>query len=114
MSTHLDMSLIAELQSLMEDDFANLLETYLTDSETRRIQIREAVNASNATDIRTSAHGLKGSSSNIGATHLTVCCQTLEEHGRSNHLQGIEQALSAVEAELDIVQAELRALIQHH
>lgn len=111
MSGHLDMALIGELKELMEDDFGELLQTYLADSELRLAQIRAAINAQSAAELRTSAHGLKGASSNIGAETLAGLCQHLEELGREQRCAEAPAHLPVLERELSAVQTALRLLL---
>ena len=111
MSGHLDMTLIGELKELMEDDFAELVQTYLADSELRRDQIRQAVANQSAADIRQTAHSLKGASSNLGAPALAALCQTLEEAGRTNNCAAAPALWQQIEHELTSVQSALRALL---
>ena len=108
MTEHLDMRLISELRELMEDDFGELIDTYLHDSELRRQQIVDAVASTEVTAIRNAAHSLKGSSSNIGAVQLAHLCQSLEDMGRAGNVANTSTALAAIEKELLAVQQLLR------
>ncbi len=109
--TSLDMNLINDLRELMEDEFGELVAIYLRDSSTRFDQIKAAVAAANSTDIRHTAHSLKGSSSNIGAVELTSLCQQLEEMGKDSQLAKTQELVQRIESELNRVQTDLRGLL---
>ena len=81
MSESINKAMIEELKDLMGDDFGMLIETFISDSEQRIIDLNVAITANNATDLREIAHGLKGSSSNLGAEELASISYTLESMG---------------------------------
>lgn len=63
--------------------------------------IREAVDAGNAADLRRHAHTLKGSAGVFKAEGAVDAAQRLEKMGRNGNLVGAEEALSALDHELD-------------
>ncbi len=101
--THVDIEMLTELKELMEDEFKNLLQTYLDDSEKHVIQIQSAINAGDANDVRGSAHSLKGSSGNLGATQLAEFCRQLEFMGRDNELSAAQSTYDTMLEEYQIV-----------
>jgi len=67
------------------------------------------------------AHSFKGSSSNMGATHLTELCRQLEEAGRGTvgvTDQQIRQMVQDIDDEFlivrDVFDAELRSVLVRH
>ncbi len=70
MAERLDRELLAELETLMEEDFSALLDTYLSDSQARFFEVAEAWEAGDLERLRRSVHSLKGASVNIGAAAL--------------------------------------------
>lgn len=114
MSERLDQGLLSELETLMEDAFPSLLEAYLRDSELRLFEAAEAWEAGDLDGVRTSAHSLKGSSSNIGAADLARLCSELEVFARDRCSEHVPAALARVRAELGEVCDAVRALHSSH
>lgn len=101
MEDKIDMSLVDELRELMEDDFDILLRTFVSDSETKFNALADAIAAGEAEDLRRTAHSLKGSSSNLGAIHLSELCFELEKMGRDDNLTSADNKLQELKASLD-------------
>ncbi len=90
-----------EMRDLLEEDFADLVQSYITDSQNRLLQLRTAqANNDNANGFEV-AHALKGASATLGATHLAAISSQLQEVCRSNtisqHADTIEQAAIALQ-----------------
>lgn len=105
--SHVDVEMLSELKSLMEDEFKTLLQTYLDDSRLRVSEISSAVAANDSTALRNAAHSLKGSSGNLGATNLAEICRELECMGRDNVLHDAKRVLEDMVEEYRIVAAIL-------
>lgn len=83
-----------EMHDLLEDDFAELLQVFITDSHQRIQKLRDAQkNADNANGFEI-AHALKGASANLGATQLMSLSGQLQEHSRE---QAIAEQSSLIE-----------------
>lgn len=109
MTEHLDRELLDELAALMEDQFPNLIETFLADAQRQHQQISDAWRAQDLDGLRRSAHSLKGSSSNLGAAPLADLCSQLEAQARRAQADGIGERIDAVAVELEAVCGALRA-----
>ena len=101
---HLDQIILEDLRDVMEDEYATLIETYVNDSIARLQSIKGAVESGVADKIRETAHTLKGSSSNIGAVHLSELCKKLEDMGRNDQTEGAEVLYDAIVAERLLVE----------
>lgn len=101
----IDEAALAELRSIMGDDFQLLIDTFINDSEQRIVALQEAVDNRDAELLRTSAHSFKGSSLNISAGRLTKICQDLEDRGRELRLEGVDIALEDLKIAYDDVKA---------
>lgn len=110
MPDRLDRNLLAELESIMEDDFTSLLEAYLVDSSQRFADAVSAWHRGDMDALRRNAHSLKGSSSNVGAVDLAEFCCTLEHLARDERVDEVPLALAQVRAELDEVRNAVAAL----
>lgn len=105
---HLDVTILGELQSLLEDDFPDLIETFLTDARVRVRELVRTVNSGVPEDIRQSAHSFKGSTLNVGAKQLSDLCRELEDLARSGRTQGSRGLVDRIEIELDQVESLMR------
>lgn len=106
----LDEQHFAELTDLMGDDLAELVHAYLRDSVDRLTQLERAFAGADWEQVRRQAHGLKGSSSNLGAFSLVSCCQQLENLAGQGGLDraAVDAAYHGVRSELSAVQQFLR------
>ncbi|MET1078185.1 MAG: Hpt domain-containing protein [Pseudomonas sp.] len=100
---HLDSAVLAALQDVMEDEYPVLLDTFLADSEERMRLLRLAHGQQDAQGLRLAAHSFKGSCSNMGAPLLAGLCRLLEEAGRREMLEEVDDLLEQTEREFAIV-----------
>ena len=96
MDRHIDHKVLNDLREVMEGGYAQLLDTFLQDSERRMDQLHAARDAG---ELGLAAHSFKGSSSNMGAVGLAELCQELEERARRRSLSGIEDLINRIDAE---------------
>lgn len=113
-TTTLDAAVLAELQLIMGDDFALLLQTFSDDS-VQRLQALEAARE-DVDALRRAAHSFKGSASNVGAVALAHSCLQLENYcqqclraGQSLDAAQTERLLAAVRARLTTTRDTLEA-----
>ena len=93
---HIDHKVLSDLQEVMEDDYLQLVETFLEDSERRLSELHKAKNAD---ELGMAAHSFKGSSSNMGAVGLAQLCQQVEERVKVRQLYGIEDLINQIDQE---------------
>lgn len=95
----LDKAMMTQLQDLLGERFAELVDRYISDG-TRRLELmRTAVPARDFEVMHAEAHGLKGSSRNIGANCLAEACGELEDKGREENPHEVDELLAAIERE---------------
>lgn len=70
-------------------------------------ELRDALQTKNGASLRRAAHTLKGSVALFAAQEATRLSAVLEKMGREGSFEGAEDALAALEAELDLVEKEL-------
>lgn len=114
MVDHLDSSVLATLQDVMEAEYPVLLDTFLTDSEERLLLLQSACRNGRGEDLRQAAHSFKGSCSNMGATLLAELCRELEEAARLEQLDEAPEWIERIEREFAIVRILYRAERQRH
>lgn len=103
-----DAAMLAQLQDLLGERFAELKERFVSDGKRRLELLRGATVSCEFDVIYAEAHGLKGSSRNIGANDLGQVCEQLEEKGRQRDSYGITELFVAVEQEFAAVCEVLR------
>ncbi|NIB43202.1 Hpt domain-containing protein [Pseudomaricurvus alkylphenolicus] len=103
MTQSVDTETLAMLKEVMEDDFNNLINTFLDDARQRLPLLREQLAASDYEALRRTAHSLKGSSSNLGAMPLSELCFQVEHRANEHQLSGVEGILQEIDAEFQQV-----------
>ena len=99
-----------------EDLFREIVQLFLVDCPTRVAAIHAAVAGGDPEEVRTAAHALKGSASNLSATALTAAARTLERLGSERRLQAAPAALRQLSAQallaMDLLQEWVPALTE--
>ena len=108
---HFDTEALDMLREVMEEEFGELIQVYMQDSEARLPAIHQASDDGNAESLRELAHSFKGASSNIGAAALAKLCYELENAGRENRLENTASLIAAIEQEYDAVKALLQQML---
>jgi CheY-like chemotaxis protein/HPt (histidine-containing phosphotransfer) domain-containing protein len=97
-----DASTLAALRDLQgegqSDILAELSAVYLRDTPPRLAALHEARARADAEALRREAHGLKGSSSQIGAVKMARLCTELEEQAGATDLMGAPETLRRLDA----------------
>ena len=109
--SEVDSDMLDSLKSILEDRFDLLITTYINDSEGRRVRLREAVERDDFAAIRHEAHGLKGSSRNIGANNFADICAIVEAQATHEDKNGLEKNVAAIEHRLAAVFEELQKVL---
>jgi HPt (histidine-containing phosphotransfer) domain-containing protein len=110
----LDRSKIRELLDLTGGEvewLKDLMDTYLQDTRTRLDELAGLVAAGSGDRIQRSAHGIKGSSSNIGATRMADLCAGMEHHAKLGDKPATVTQLALLEAEFARIRADLPAAL---
>ncbi|MEE9254839.1 MAG: Hpt domain-containing protein [Pseudomonadales bacterium] len=96
-TSHLDLGTLRELREIMAHEFDDLIEAYLTDTRVRIDEVRAAIAAQDAYQVRELVHSLKGSCSNVGAVTLAKCCQKAENIAREGELEGVDDIIDEIQ-----------------
>lgn len=110
MDAALDRRKVKELLDLTQGDAGwvrDLLQTYVDDTRERLTELTRVTHQGVADRIQRSAHGIKGSSSNIGASHMADLCQQMEHLARDGQTAALTAQLDAMEAEFLRIQADI-------
>ena len=102
-SSSVDKSALNAIRDLQMEGEPDILEkiihVYLSSSESIITKLRGALVVNDLEALRNSAHSLKSSSANLGATKLSGICSKLELDCRKNMLENAPDQVSAIEAE---------------
>ena len=98
-----NLGVLAELKELLAEGFEVLVERFILDGQARIDKMQESLSAGSAEVLYAEAHGLKGSSRNVGANLLADYCGQLEAMGHAQNLAGAEPIFSAVVKEFSAV-----------
>ncbi len=105
---------IDEFMNRVQDDkdlFFELLDIFVQDYQTKRVEMEEAFKNNDARTVEHVAHFLKGSCGNISAKPLRAIFSELEEKGKANDLADMEGYLNNIDQrfeELAVRIGELR------
>jgi HPt (histidine-containing phosphotransfer) domain-containing protein len=109
-TSHFDTEALAMLEEIMEDDFPELIQVFITDSDPRVPAMHSALQEQNSQTLRDIAHSFKGASSNLSALPLADLCFKIEEKARDTNLDGIQPLIDAIDAEYQTVKSILLSL----
>lgn len=96
----LDMQQVTELRDVLEDEFGEVIESYLRDAERKVASVWAAADARDTEQLREVAHSLKGSCRNVGARQLADACQRLESLAYDEQMDEVPAALLQLRAAL--------------
>jgi PAS domain S-box-containing protein len=100
--TVLDVGLVRKLRELDGTGvtLADLSAMFFVRAPERLADLRRAIEDKNAGEIRSIAHGLKGSAANLGMRRFAAACDELESAARAGRLPALD-AVDRVASELD-------------
>lgn len=93
-----------EMRDLLEEDFIDLVQTYLADSKQRITALRSAYDKDDNANGFEIAHALTGASANIGTTQLVILGQQLQQACRDNKLARHSVCIEQIDAALQRAQ----------
>lgn len=111
MKGSVDTETLSMLKEVMEDDFSELITTYIDDATSRVEQLSSFLNDKDSEALRHCAHSLKGSSSNLGATALSDLCFEIESRAKDNQLAEVGLYIEQIAEEFLSVKSALEKLL---
>ncbi len=107
--THLDQETILSLKEIMGEEFTDLIETYVRDSQQRLNECIVAMEKHDIEGLQFAAHALKGSSANLGAAGLANLCLQVEAATKTGDLTSATAPLNQIQSLYpEVVQALLQ------
>jgi len=110
-SAHVDSTTITMLQEVMDDGFDHLVRTYIEDSDRRLQSLKDAIAGQDAEAIRQTAHSLKGSSGNLGASAMAELSLNMEQKGKSGDMDGLDDLWQQMNTEYRAVREYMEGLL---
>lgn len=107
----LDDAIVCELRDLMEEDFDELLETFLRDMPRHLRHLQTAIAGDDSMLLWQAAHPLKSSSGSVGALRLSALAEQLEKAGRSGTAASAAPLLGRLQDTAEQTRAALQALL---
>lgn len=108
MSDAINQVIVAELKELLQEGFPILVERFVDDGEVRLAKMNAAIAVNDSETLYAEAHGLKGSSRNVGADDLAKQCAMLEHMGQQQNLADAATTFAAVKVEFSRACNELK------
>jgi CheY-like chemotaxis protein len=112
----LDRQVLDQLRKLLTNGkpelLARTINLYLAESPKLMQKLKQAAGAKDAPEIARSAHSLKSSSANVGATLLSRYCAELESSARRAETEEASETFARIETEHDRVQSALSAELE--
>ena len=109
----IDDSVLTELRDVLGDEVDKIISVYLEDAPRLIAQLERAVATNDPIALRVSAHTLKSSSANIGATTLSNAARDLEHGARDGTLQSPGNVVAKIVSEFAQVRSALQAMLAH-
>ncbi len=106
----IDAAKIEVLRKTAAGLVGELIGIYVDDAPRRIAAIRDAVKGGDATRLAASAHALRSSSGNVGATHVVELCASLEAIGRAGGTAGAPELVEELMVEYPRAMRALRGL----
>jgi len=110
MNEILNEELLGELKLIMEDEFGDLMQTFLLESQRQFLNAQSAWDEGDFAKLRLSAHSLKGSCANVGAEQLLQTCAVLEAQAKAAIGDRVPELLVQVSTQLNDVHSVIEAL----
>lgn len=88
-----------------EDLVPELIEAFLEEVPENCVELEQLVSAGDAVEVRKKAHYMRSSTSNLGANKMTAMCAGLEKMAHAGSLEGADDVVRRLNAELSLVRA---------
>lgn len=99
----MDLAVLQDIIDLMEEDFPDLIRTFLADTNALLDEIALGLSQGDSALVNRAAHKLKASASSLGAAGLSEQARALEAFGRADDLTEADAALVAARDQFGLV-----------
>ena len=104
-----DEEVLDELKDMLEDEFIDLLQTYLKDTASKLELLKQSLSSGTLEEVRKLAHSVKGSSVNLGIAPLSALCGELEVVAQEGDISRCQSLLMSILNEAETVFGLLKA-----
>lgn len=111
-ASHFETEALATLKEIMEEEFSELIQVFITDSDPRVPAMQRALDEHDCCLLGDIAHSFKGASSNLSALPLAELCYKVEQTARDNSVEGVQAYITAIDEEYSAVKSILLSLIK--
>lgn len=111
-ASHFDIEALSMLEEIMEDEFPELIQVYISDSDPRLPAFQQAYDNQDYSCLSELAHSFKGASGNLSAVPLAALCYKIEEQARDSNMAGMQSLISEIDTEYQAVKTILLSLIK--
>ncbi|MES9881419.1 MAG: ATP-binding protein, partial [Sedimenticola sp.] len=108
--TVINQEILGELYEVMEDDFTELLETFLITSPGLIHEIETGIQEDDLQQAMRAAHSLKSGSANLGAIALSELAKRVEYAAREGDQQAVSSSYKEIMDAFDVACRELQAV----
>ncbi|MES9898413.1 MAG: ATP-binding protein [Sedimenticola sp.] len=108
----IDREILGELYEIMEDDFLELLETFLKTSPGLIHEIETGIQEGDLQQTMRAAHSLKSGSANLGAIQLSELAKRMEYAARESDQQAVSSSYNETRDAFDIACRELKMICE--
>jgi HPt (histidine-containing phosphotransfer) domain-containing protein len=103
----IDSSALLELKEMLEDEFDDLINTYIRDADQKMAQLPNLIEAGDFAEVRHLSHSLKGASINIGIMRFGELCHQLESAAHNQNSSNFDEYFAKMKSEFEWVVVEL-------
>lgn len=107
-ASELDVATLAELQTLMAEDLAELVAAYIEDGQAHVAAISAGLDVDNAEQVATAAHSLKSSSANISALGIAELARQIEATAKTGDRRATKELAQTLPERFAQAVTELR------
>lgn len=93
----LDLEIFDDLQSVLEDDFHELLRKFIRDTPPILNDLSHAISTENFEHIFSIAHAQRGSTGNLGISHLSSLLNQIQQMAKSENIEQCKQLGKEIE-----------------
>ena len=110
--TVFDKDVVLKMFEGEEEFLKELVEIFINDIPEQISKIKEAVNSLNSSDLKKSAHKLKGAVINFGENATFKTALRLEKMGRENRMDGVEEVYGTLVKDVDRLVNALKEFVK--
>ena len=106
----LDVTVLDDLREVMEDEFHNILASYLENAPLQLEMLEDAAKAGDIDTMVRPAHSLKSSSANVGAVRVSELAKEIETNAREKSRTAAVAALPELREAFDAASQQLAGI----